>query len=133
MPPGGYEGARLRPRQAPGVPPAVHLVAEGEDNPAAERPDRIGIPADAVVIPSGRDPLEQDIARVELDQRQRAERRGLLRLPPLERAGEGVVELDKLDVRAGRALECPHVGRDPRIDRDPGERLAWPGPLAPRG
>src|SRR5215472_7330176 len=121
VPPCCDEGGGGRIWQATAVPPAVHFVAERDDEAAAEVSDGIGVLADLRVIPAPRDFGKRDVPRVELDQWQRSERNRLLRLPPLEGLVERVEEFHEPDAHPGGALKGRHVRRDLRVDRDSDE------------
>src|SRR5215813_400873 len=105
VPPRRDERGRLCPWQAPAVPEAVHLVAERDDDFAAELLDGIGVPSDRAVVPASDDPCRRCTPRIELDQRKVAEGSDLLCFPSLEGPGERVVELDHLDPRMRHVLE----------------------------
>src|SRR6185437_12801042 len=91
MPPGGLEGSRRRVRQPPRIPPAVHLMPEGQHHVATERPNLLRVAPDVAVVSSRRELRHADPAWVELDQRQRPQVHDLLRLSTLKLSRESVV------------------------------------------
>src|SRR5258706_15449045 len=69
MPPRRLKCLRPRPGQAPRLPPAVHPVAEGQNNVAGESLDGPRVASDVAVVRTGGELRHADPARVELDQR----------------------------------------------------------------
>ena len=69
MPPGGHEDCRGGVPVAPGVPAAVHLVAEAEDDRATVGADGLGVGGQIAVVVPGCDGGEADALGVDLDER----------------------------------------------------------------
>ncbi len=72
VPPGGDERRRGRVPVTPGVPVAVHLVAEAHDDRVAVGAHGLGVGTQVAVVPSGSDAGHADAVRIHLHERRRA-------------------------------------------------------------
>ena len=97
---------------APGVPVAVHLVAEAHDDRAVVGADSPGVAAQVAVVPPGRDSGDTNAVRVHLHDRHRAVASrgrgegGLERLEPAAVVGHQA----RLDAGGGADRGHPRVG-----------------------